>query len=289
VIFHGCEKLINITNNTNVNLSKIKAIHKIAIGASLFCTSHNNLFPIINWFGYEPFPVHSYWKEHFRSNQTLKPSVTPSTSEKSSELYALLVDSIVLRREERLAFPFSTLTKHFIRVCINSEEEDIYNDCIEAQERNKEEQGWKLNHDLMLQKICCHPLLAYGSKEKYIGMRSSKIERAMELISEIIKKNEKVIVMVKWRELIKLIADRCDELKINYLHIDRDCGADKRTENENKINNQNDTNHVLITTVLKRKESLYGANNIIFFNETENLELGNTYVNTIKGRLSFLA
>ncbi len=66
--------------------------------------------------------------------------------------------------------------------------------CIEAQEHSKEEQGWKLKHDLMLQKICCHPQLAYGSKDINSGMRSSKIERAMELISEIIKKNEKVIV-----------------------------------------------------------------------------------------------
>jgi len=121
--------------------------------------------------------------------------VTPSTYEKLSELYALLVDYIVLRREERLAFPFSpSLTKHFIMACINSKEEEIYNECIEAQEHSKEEQGWKLKHDLMLQKICCHPQLAYGNKYIYSGMRSSKIERAMELISEIIKKNEKVIV-----------------------------------------------------------------------------------------------
>ncbi len=95
----------------------------------------------------------------------MTPSVTPSTYEKLSELYALLVDSIVLRREERPAFPFSpSLTKHFIRVCINSKEEEIYNECIEAQEHSKEEQGWKLKHDLMLQKICCHPQLAYGNK-----------------------------------------------------------------------------------------------------------------------------
>jgi len=205
--------------------------------------------------------------------------VTPSTSEKSSELYALLVDSIVLRREERPAFPFSpSLTKHFIRVCINSKEEEIYNECIEAQEHSKEEQGWKLKHDLMLQKIFCHPQLAYGSKDIYSGMRSSKIERDHQ-------KNEKVIVMVKWLDLLKLIADRCDEQMISYLRIDGDCGADERSEIEGKINNDDDENHVLITTVLKRKESLYGANNIIFFNETENLELGNTYVNTIKGRL----
>ncbi len=85
--------------------------------------------------------------------------------------------------------------------------------------------------------------------------------------------------------MLKLIADRCDEQMISYLRIDGDCGADERSENKGKINNDNDENHVLITTVLKRKESLYGANNIIFFNETENLELGNTYVNTIKGRL----
>jgi SNF2 family DNA or RNA helicase len=56
--------------------------------------------------------------------------------------------------------------------------------------------------------------------EQYSGIRSSEIEKAMELISEIIKKNEKVIVMVKWVELLNLIAERCDQLMISYLRIE---------------------------------------------------------------------
>ena len=55
--------------------------------------------------------------------------------------------------------------------------------------------------------------------------------------------------MVKWVELLNLIAERCDELMISYLRIERNCGADERSEIEGKINDQDDTNHVLITTI----------------------------------------
>jgi SNF2 family DNA or RNA helicase len=94
-----------------------------------------------------------------------------------------------------------------------------------------------------------------------------------ELIKTILNKKEKLIIVVEWLDLFKIVQDKCKELEVPHFIIEGQTKSPERKTIECLLNEPENETRVLITT---RKclfyETLFGVKNIIYLNATENPE-----------------
>ncbi len=117
-------------------------------------------------------------------------------------------------------------------------------------------------------------------------MKGSKLVCLFELIKTILSKKEKLIIVVEWLDLLKIVQDKCNELVVPHFIIEGKTKSPERKSIEWLLNEPENETMVLITT---RKclfyGTLFGVNNIIYLNPTENLESERNFIKSISCHL----
>ena len=153
MIFDEAEKLKNNLSLTNSVLNQINSASKIAMCRRPFQAGHEDWYPLLRWFKYEPFSDENFWQRIVPKNQDIS----------TDSLYALLINNIVLKRQIMLSE--EKITREAIFVELTKEERVLYERC---QEKHKLEahQGYSLGQNLELSRLCCHPTLIFDNADK---------------------------------------------------------------------------------------------------------------------------
>lgn len=123
-----------------------------------------------------------------------------------------------------------------------------------------------------LRQICCSPKLSYENSD----INGSKFNLCIDLIKDLIKNNDKILLFSQFTSMIDLIAQELKKLKINFLVLTGETNKKERMELVNEFNNKNNIKIFLIS--LKAGGTgltLTSANAVIHYDPWWNLSLEN--------------
>lgn len=274
VILDEAQYIKNQKTKNAKEVKKIKSSHRLALTGTPIENSLAELWSIFDFLMPEYLFRYSYFKRNFET-----PIVKNQNKDVTKRLQKMVEPFILRRTKAQVLKELPEKSENNIHVRFNDEEKNIYLANL-VQVNNELQtmiQGESFNKMRVLammtrlRQLCCDPRLVY---QEFLEP-SSKLQVCLDLIGNIQKENEKVLVFSSFTSVLDLIEAQLVEQGISYYKL---TGATSKSRRHQLVNNfQVDETTVFLISLKAGGTglNLTAASNVIHFDPWWNLSAQN--------------
>ena len=165
-------------------------------------------------------------------------------SENLNDLKDLISPFILRREKEKVLDELPEKEEKKIIINMTKEQKLIYNSYVKTiKEAIKNNKGSLFSHLTKLRLLCLDPSLVM---DNYNG-GSSKVDALINIVTDNIKKNRKILVFSQFTKALDLIKVHLESLDINYSYIDGKISSKDRLKKVKEFNDTEDSKVFLIS------------------------------------------
>lgn len=209
IVIDEVHKVQNPTSTTGKNILKTESKYKIAITGTLLLNRPTDAFMALKWIGEEAANFTDFKRYYCEFSPYIKGAIT---GYKNIDVLKEHLRTCSLRRKKDiLNLPEQTFIDEFIDM--NDDQAKFYEDIVAGVKTEVDKVNLTTSNLLAMitrlrQATACPSILTSAD------IKSSKLERAKDLIEEIVSNKEKVVVMSTYKESIAVLAEQLKDHKV---------------------------------------------------------------------------